>query len=277
MNSNCANHSISLNFTGQPLILVISLPVLPHTSIIQFTSIIVLNPLMRSPNLFTGPCPICGESDFENMDVLWPKLVTAWQLDSDEEAYINRQQGFHCQSCMNNLRSMSLAAAILYSQDYMGTLEAFSQQKSTLSLLEINRAGQLTATLSQLGAHKLIEFPEFDMMNLDVESESYDIVIHSDTLEHIPDPNVALSECYRVTANNGICIFTVPIVVDRLSQQCSISNPSYHGQRDIEASDQLVHTEFGADVWKYALLAEFRSCEIFCLEYPAALSLICRK
>jgi SAM-dependent methyltransferase len=232
---------------------------------------------MKLQKHFTGPCPICAGNEFKLSEVLWPKLVAAWQLNRDEEAYINRQQGFHCTACMNNLRSMSLAAAILYVQKFEGTLLNFARHEAELTLLEVNRAGQLTPVLSELRSHRLVEFPEFDMRNLDIESESYNLIIHSDTLEHISDPGLALTECYRITANDGACIFTVPIVVDRLSVKCNVSNPSYHDQRDLEAPDQLVHTEFGADVWKYALVAGFRSCEIFCLEYPAALTLICRK
>jgi hypothetical protein len=54
-------------------------------------------------------------------------------------------------------------------------------------------------------------------------------------------------------------------------------SPSYHGQSGVLANDQEVCTEFGADAWTTVLKAGFRSCEIYSLEYPAALAIVARK
>jgi len=227
--------------------------------------------------LFTGPCPVCGAKELLSEPVLWPDLINAWQLSEDEIAYINRQQGLHCQFCNNNLRAMGLSTVILREIQFYGTLEQFCQSFGDIKILEINTAGNLTAFFNKLPSHKLIEYPQYNMLNLDIESESFDLVVHSDTLEHVPNPERGLSECHRVLRSNGKCIFTVPIIVNRSTRSRTGLTPSYHGQSGVPSDDQVVCTEFGADVWQTVLKAGFSSCEIFSFEYPAALVLIARK
>lgn len=228
-------------------------------------------------HIFNGPCPVCGGEDFSEIAVLWLELINAWQLSESEVAYINRQQGFYCKRCNNNLRAMSLSVAILKEFGFQGTLNQFCESMSDVTAIEINTAGNLTPFFRKLQSHRLIEYPQFDMQNLDIDSESADLVIHSDTLEHVPNPERALSECHRVLRSNGKCIFTVPIIVGRLTRSRAGLAPSYHGQSNVAADDQVVFTEFGADVWQTVLKAGFSSCEIFALEYPAALTIIARK
>jgi SAM-dependent methyltransferase len=227
--------------------------------------------------LFSESCPVCGGRDFLESSVLWTERINAWQLSKDEVAYINRQQGFHCKQCHNNLRTMALSVAIMREFGFQGTLDKFCQSSIKLDILEINTAGNLTSFFNKLPSHKLIEYPQFDMLNLDIESESVDLVIHSDTLEHVPNPERALFECYRVLRNDGKCIFTIPIIVNRMTRSRAGLSPSYHGQSGVPVDDQVVCTEFGADIWQIILKAGFCSCEIFSLEYPAALVMIARK
>jgi ubiquinone/menaquinone biosynthesis C-methylase UbiE len=111
------------------------------------------------------------------------------------------------------------------------------------------------------------------MMNLRFEDEVFDLVVHSDTLEHIPDPVRGLSQCRRVLRRGGYCAFTVPMIVDRLTMARHGLPPSYHGSSSNPA-DCLVHTEYGADAWKHVLLASFAECRIVSLEYPAAQALV---
>ena len=219
-------------------------------------------------------CTVCGSDSFAQKDVLWPDLVSAWQLAPDEAAYINRQQGFHCLQCGNNLRMMALAAAIVRAMGFAGTLAQMCMPSSPMRVLEINTAGLLTQFLKKLPGHALVEYPEFDMMNLALASESYDLVVHSDSLEHVTDPVKGLAECRRVLREAGHCVFTIPVVVGRMSRSREGLPPSHHGQASTATDDQLVRTEFGADAWQFVLRAGFSSCEIVSLEYPAGLAFI---
>lgn len=226
---------------------------------------------------FSSLCPGCGGAEFSEISVLWPELISAWQLSESEVSYINRQQGFHCKQCGNNLRSMGLAAAILREIGFNTALNQFCEMGSDLTVLEINTAGNLTQFFKKLPNHRLIEFPEFDMQELNIESGSVDFVVHSDTLEHVPNPERALSECLRVLRQNGRCIFTVPVIVERFTRSRIGLTASYHGQSGVPALDQIVYTEFGADFWQMVIKAGFSSCEIFSFEYPSAIVIVAKK
>jgi SAM-dependent methyltransferase len=227
--------------------------------------------------LFSGPCPVCGGKEFSQVAVLGEELIAQWQLQEKETEYINRQQGFYCLGCRNNLRAMALVAAILSEYGFKGTLEQFCDDYQHLKVLEINPAANLFSVFKKIPGHILVEYPQVDMMKLHFDAELFDLVIHSDTLEHIPDPIKALEECRRVLKTGGRCAFTVPMVVDRWTRSRAGLPLSYHGEpKDGLMSDLMVHTEFGADIWKNILQAGFSSCRIFSLEYPAALALVAR-
>jgi len=111
------------------------------------------------------------------------------------------------------------------------------------------------------------------MQRLPHADESFDLVVHSDTLEHVPDPVRGLAECRRVLRDGGACVFTVPIIVGRLTRSRAGLPPSYHGEA-AKGDAYLVHTEFGADAWRWPLAAGFADCRIVSLEHPAAHALI---
>jgi SAM-dependent methyltransferase len=224
---------------------------------------------------FEYPCRCCGAKSFTHQDVLWKELVNAWELNEVEVAYINRQQGFHCTKCNNNLRSQALATALLKHCNFPGPLKDLGSQ-CAIRLLEINKAGNLTSFLSNIAGHRLVEYPSVDMTDLPIANESYELVVHSDTLEHVPDPGKGLRECARVLVNGGACIFTVPIVIGRLSRDCSNRPPSYHGSAN-NPEDCRVVTEFGADVWTLPIQNGFAECRLVALEFPAAVAIVAIK
>lgn len=217
-------------------------------------------------------CPVCDGTEFSFAPVLWGELIADWELEAHEVDYINCQQGLVCKSCGNNLRSMAIASAILQRYQYADVLDDFvsSDIAQSLEILEINEAGGLTPYLSKIPKHKLIKYPEFDMTNLALDSEAFDLVIHSDSLEHVSDPLVGLSECLRVLKKRGRCIFTVPIIWGRMSRARIGMKASYHGEPSQSANDYRVVTEFGADVWRYVIEAGFAEVRIHNFDYPAA-------
>jgi len=220
-------------------------------------------------------CACCGSGNIEEKHVLWPQLVREWGLAPDEAAYIDRQQGAHCAECGSNLRSMALARAILACFGHPGPLREFLAGKGVqdLRVLEINEAGRLTPFLKRLAHHTLARYPEVDMMALPFADGAFDLVVHSDTLEHVPDPVRGLQECRRVLRPCGYCAFTVPIVVARLTRSRDGLPPSYHGSPDNPA-DCAVRTEYGADAWTHVVLAGFRECRIISIDFPAAQALV---
>jgi SAM-dependent methyltransferase len=157
-----------------------------------------------------------------------------------------------------------------------GTFRAFvgSPDARALRVLEVNRAGGLTPFLASLEGHTLVEYPDADMQALPFADASFDVVVHSDTLEHVPNPLQGLAECRRVLRPGGGCAFTVPIVVGRLTRSRAGLPASHHGVESSPRADHLVHTEYGADVWTQVLAAGFEECRLYALEYPAAQAIV---
>lgn len=216
-------------------------------------------------------CCICGGCEFQQYTILWKELIDSWRLSAAETAYVDRQQGLVCVNCKANLRSMALARAAMQCFGYAGLFKDFVCDPGArcLHVLEINEAGGLAPFLAELPGRILKSHPEIDMMNLAIEDQSFDLVIHSDTLEHIQHPVRGLAECRRVLKPGGYCAFTVPMIVDRLTCARAGLPPSYHGNPS-HPEDCLVHTEYGADAWKHVFQAGFSECRIVSLEYPAA-------
>lgn len=223
-----------------------------------------------------SPCRVCGGSRFTPHDVLWGNLVSQWGLSQEEADYINVQQGTVCMNCGSNVRSIALADALL--RYHQSTLPLVDWVRTSLvrdiQILEINEAGTLSAILKNMPHHRLVRYPEYDMMALNLESSSCDIIIHSDTFEHVSDPVKGLTECHRILRKGGACLFTVPIIVGRLTRGRQTLSASYHGYPACIDESMRVHTEFGADVWRFPLVAGFSECRMVSYCYPAGIALI---
>jgi SAM-dependent methyltransferase len=224
-------------------------------------------------------CQVCGHDVFVHADVLWPRLVEDWELSEDEVRYVNVQQGTRCERCNANVRSQALARALLQVVGWNGALDAYvaTNRGARPRVLEVNEAGSLTPWLSRLEAHQLARYPDCDLMHLPFADAAFDVVVHSDTLEHVREPLVALGECRRVLGTGGACVFTVPVTIARLTRSRAKLSDSYHGHPDCRDAGYLVHTEFGSDVWTEVLQAGFDSCEMVPFRYPAGLALIGRR
>ena len=115
------------------------------------------------------------------------------------------------------------------------------------------------------------------MTQLPYPANAFDLVVHSDTLEHVADPHQGLRECRRVLSPAGACVFTVPVIVGRMTRSRRGLAPSYHGHADCREADFLVHTEFGADLWSAVFEAGFGSCQFVTFRYPSGLAVIARR
>lgn len=196
-------------------------------------------------------CAVCGGTGFSDRAVVWDALAEGWGLTPEERAIVDRQQGTCCTKCGGNLRSIALADAILGACDAPGTLDSFisSPAAASLRILEINEAGTLSPQLSRLPLHVLAAYPEVDMRALPYGSGSFDLIVHSDTLEHVPEPERALGECARVLKPDGAMCFTVPVLPGRLSMNRANLPPLYHGDPANPTEYMRVQTEYGANIW----------------------------
>jgi SAM-dependent methyltransferase len=211
--------------------------------------------------------------------VLWDSLVEGWQLEPPERCAIERQQGLHCVRCGTNLQSMALAAAI--SSVYgvrVGMFRMLALLRPYLRVLEVNTAGHLHRVLKWMPRHQLVTYPEVDFMKLPTADQTFDLVVHSETLEHVPDPTCALAEAHRVLRPGGFTCYTVPYLLSRLTRRTEGRPPTYHGSEAEEGYEGLrVATEYGADFWSQPLAAGFAEVRLFANFFPDAVALAARR
>jgi SAM-dependent methyltransferase len=233
------------------------------------------NVVARFYRLLRGD-PRCHACGFRAMRIegsaLWPGLIAEWNLTPEWARWIDQREGHRCRQCGANLRSDILAKAIIDAvRSLIGarasSLKALFERSDVqrLRIAEINSAGSLHQFLSKgnnicyseydSNKTKVSDIPSEDLAALSYHDSTFDLVVTSETLEHVPDIDVALTEIYRVLKPNGLHVFTVPIVWSKSEtrQRACIKQgqlvhmlpPSFHGSA--ENRDFLVFYEFGSD------------------------------
>lgn len=220
-------------------------------------------------------CSICSSTEFTQKEILWPRLIEEWGIAPHEVAYINEQQGLSCNQCHSNLRSITLAEALLQVFRFSGNFLEFTNRfAQRLRILEINPAGDLTRSLTSFRSRTLVEYPTVDIQNMkEFADGSFDVVIHSDTLEHVPNPVQGLSECRRVLTKGGVLAYTIPIIIGRMTRRRDSLPPSFHGCEADSADDLKVVTEYGADFWTQLFEAGFTNISMHTVRSPASFAI----
>jgi SAM-dependent methyltransferase len=203
--------------------------------------------------------------------ILSDELVRVWELSSEWADWFNDREGTACALCRCNRRSQHLAETLTshankFLQEKNLSLDQAMKRPGLRSwqIAEINACGKLHRWLAKHPGLHYSEYGKYpgirqeDLLWLTYKDASFDLVLTSETLEHVPDVPRALSEISRVLKPGGYHIFSTPVVWDRAVSRtcCSIEDgqlkhlrpPSYHGLAGTDASDMIVMTEFGADI-----------------------------
>lgn len=180
---------------------------------------------------------------------------------------MDEREGRKCLYCQTNWRIRHLAGVLLadIGSKFGKHFRSFQQVASdlatkTLHIAEINELPGLHKRLTRLPGLTYSEYGgenSQNLMALSYPDATFDYVLTSDTLEHVPDFDLALSEIRRVLKPGGKHIFTIPIIWERETRQRAevvsgstihLLPPSHHGAPDASPDDYLVFNEFGGDV-----------------------------
>ncbi len=95
----------------------------------------------------------------------------------------------------------------MYNRIAQSGLEPHAEHPKVLS---ISHSEGLAKLLGFDGQHIVdAPYPEFNVLELSFEDETFDAVVSDQVLEHVEgDPRLAVSEMFRVLKPNGICLHT---------------------------------------------------------------------
>lgn len=110
-----------------------------------------------------------------------------------------------------------------------------------------------------------------DMESTSYEDASFELVLHSDVLEHVPDYIKGLTECYRILEEQGILLFSCPIynyhehiICARRTADGAIEHllpPAFHGN-PISDEGSLVFVKHGLNILEDLKAIGFSKVEI---------------
>ncbi|MBM3803168.1 MAG: class I SAM-dependent methyltransferase [Acidimicrobiia bacterium] len=167
-------------------------------------------------------CIACGGRVFERRSVISDALASAWGLSARERAEFDEREGQACAACQMSKRVRML----------LWSIRKLFPSASSLRVLHCNQVNGLSPWLRTLGqvtetcyrpelalGAKAGELVNEDICQLSFGSHSFDLAIHSETLEHVFDFNQALREVERVLRPGGVQVYTVPLLHGRATRQ----------------------------------------------------------
>jgi hypothetical protein len=222
-----------------------------------------------------GRCSVCGTFGpwLYRRRVIPPRLEQLWGMSPEVAQAMAHKESDDCPFCGAKLRCRRLADVLLEifpTDPPSSSIREWVKRDEIRSLrvAEINRIDGLREELKRLPHDEYSEFlpgvePGLtvdgirceDLTRLTYPDGAFDLVLTSETLEHVPDLDAALREIHRVLAPGGLHVFTIPMlpVVARTFARArlrpdgsmeALARPISHPGGD---AGYPVFTEFGAD------------------------------
>ncbi len=181
-------------------------------------------------------CTVCGKVRpmLYHREIIPNGLIELWGLTPRQAVALARKESGLCSACHAKQRARRIASVLLElypvgdpkSPNHAASLRDWVQDPAIrrLKVAEINRVDGVHDVLVCLPS---LESPDFvpgaelgstvdgvrceDLCRLTYPDESFDLVITSETLEHVPELSAALAEIHRVLVPGGRHVFTVPV------------------------------------------------------------------
>jgi SAM-dependent methyltransferase len=177
-----------------------------------------MNTVRRWCRIDSHGCVHCSGQAFIQQTIITDELTQTWGLSRRERNWFDVREGLICRTCQMSKRVRML----------LWSLERIQPEFKSLQILHLNQTNELSQALCP--ARRLVEttyvpaedfgadlhgLSNQDMTRLTFESDRFDLVIHSETLEHLHDYEGALREASRVLKPGGYQIYSVPLLHDR--------------------------------------------------------------
>jgi SAM-dependent methyltransferase len=178
-------------------------------------------------------CSVCGRFApiLYRRWVIPAKLEEVWGLSPRLADALARKESNECGFCGAKLRARRIATVLLATSPIgtppLQSVAAWVRHPAArvLRVAELNQIDGLHHQLQKLPNFAYSEYVEGaepgaivqgvrheDLSRLTYADVSFDLILSSETLEHVPDLQRALREIHRVLAPGGWHLFTVPIL-----------------------------------------------------------------
>ena len=216
-----------------------------------------------------GYCVPCGE-------------IQPFRVDNGPRygSAINLREGLVCSRGLSNRNRLLAAACMASMEDPLTTRVALLERLTPLFTVLRTRFPLLVGS-EYLGASvapgevKTVHGQEVrheSLERLSYASESFDLLVHADVLEHVPSLEDALSECFRVLRPGGKSVFTCPFFAARddvyrraiRHADGSIEHlvePEYHGD-PLNPAGVLAYFHFGWELLERIRRAGFTGAAV---------------
>ena len=200
--------------------------------------------------LASGRCPFCGPSAFLRLR--------------------NHEIGVRCVRCLATAVHASLGLVL---REHVPNLSACSvcelSARGPLATYLVRRARSIALSEYIAGTESGAVHDDVrceDVQHLTYNDASFDVITHTEVLEHVPDDRRAFVELRRVLKPGGIMLFTVPLhggtrTVERARQLDDgieyLKPPAYHRDPLRGGAGILAFRDYGNDIVDRLLAAGF--------------------